>query len=221
MASLRNKKKLAALNKENCEEHLRSNVALNSNVPRSQEDNITQISEEFEGIVIKKFSQEFSKTENRILGALARLDDFLMNPLIQGHSRTTPETSWNAFSTSQETNEDDSQSDSYPEAGTFHNQATRNSGAEDGHDMVTGVHEEITHCSPSTTSGKQKNNRSTNQRQVGSENTPAKIEADQFFLPFSSWQTTTILQTLIKILTVFPNCQSYSRQRCPPSTVGV
>ena len=57
-------------------------MAQNSNVPRSQEDYITQVSEEIEGKVTKKLSQEFIKTENRILGALARLDDFLMNPLI-------------------------------------------------------------------------------------------------------------------------------------------
>ena len=86
----RNKKKLAALNKEKCEEHPRSNLTQNSNVPRSQEDYITQISEEIEGRVTKKLSQEFSGTENRILGALARLDDFLTNPLIQGYSGTAP-----------------------------------------------------------------------------------------------------------------------------------
>ena len=50
--------------------------------------------------------------------------------------------------------------------------------------MVTGVHEEITYCSPSTTSGKQKKNRSTNQPQFLSENTPATIEADQILLAF-------------------------------------
>ena len=82
----RNKRKLAALNKENYEEHPRSNLAQNSNAPRSQEDYITQISEEIEGKVTKKLSKEFSRTENRILGALARLDGFLMNPLLQGHS---------------------------------------------------------------------------------------------------------------------------------------
>ena len=65
----RNKRKMAAWNKENCEEHLRSNLASNSNVPRSQEDYITQVSEEIEGRVIKKLSQEFSRTENCILGA--------------------------------------------------------------------------------------------------------------------------------------------------------
>ena len=39
----RNKRKLAALNKEICEEHPRSNLAQNSNVPRSQEDYIGQV----------------------------------------------------------------------------------------------------------------------------------------------------------------------------------
>ena len=119
MATLRNKKKLAALNKENCGEHPRSNLAQNSNVPRSQEDYITQVSEEIEGRVTKKLSQELSTTENCILGALARLDDFLMNPLIQGHSGTAPETSRNVFNTNQGTNEDDFQSDPHPEAGIF------------------------------------------------------------------------------------------------------
>ena len=98
----RNKRKLAALNKENCEEYPRSNLVQNSNVLRSMEDYITQVSEEIEGRVIKKLSQEISGTENRILGALARLDDFLMNPLLQGHSGTTPETSRNMFSINQE-----------------------------------------------------------------------------------------------------------------------
>ena len=44
----RNKRKLAALNKENCEEHPWSNLVQNSNVPRSQEDYITQVSEEID-----------------------------------------------------------------------------------------------------------------------------------------------------------------------------
>ena len=96
MATLRNKKKLAALNMENCEEHPRSSLARNSYVPKSQEHDITQVSEEIEVRVIKKLSQEFSRTENRILGALSRLDDFLLNPLVHGHCGTAPETSRNA-----------------------------------------------------------------------------------------------------------------------------
>ena len=123
----RNKKKLAALNKKNCEQHSRDNMAQNWNVPRSQEDYITQVFEEIEGRVTKKLSQEFSRTENRILGALARLDDFHMNPLLKGHSGTTPEASRNALSTSQGTNEDDYQNYPQPEAGFFHSQMMQNS----------------------------------------------------------------------------------------------
>ena len=141
-----------------------------------------------------------------------------MNPLLQGHSGITPETSRNVFSINQGTNEDDSLSDPHPEAGPL------TSGREDRCDMVTGVqrerlcdrdmltavqrgnlchrdmvtgiteqthsqrdmlteaHEEIMYCSPSTSSGKQKKNRSTSQPQFRSENTPATIEADQILL---------------------------------------
>ena len=112
-----------------------------------------------------------------------------MNPLLEGHSGTTRETSRNVFSLNQGTNEDDSQSDPQPEAGLL------TSGREDrhdmrtgvqresagGHDMVTGVHEEVTYCSPSTSSGKEKKNRSTSQPQFRSENSPVTIEADQIF----------------------------------------
>ena len=62
-----------------------------------------------------------------------------MNPLIQGHSGTTPETSWNAFGTNQGTNEDDSLRDLHPEAGIFRSQTTQNTGPEVGHVMVTGA----------------------------------------------------------------------------------
>ena len=141
-----------------------------------------------------------------------------MNPLIEGHSGTTPETSRNVFSDNQGTNEDDFQSNPHPEAGRL------TSGQEDHHDMVmgiqrgsikasdmvtgvqrenlcqpdmvtgvteqirsqrdilTGSHEEVMYCSPSTSSGKQKKNRSTSQPQFRIEKTPATIEADQILL---------------------------------------
>ena len=89
-------------------------------------------------------------------------------------SGTTPGTSRNMFGKNQVKNEDDSQSNPHPEV--------FNSGRGDRHDMVTGVHEKVTYCSPSTSSGKQKKNRSTSQPQFRSENTPATIEADQFLL---------------------------------------
>ena len=131
----RNKRKLAALNKEICEGHPRSNLAQNSSAPRSQEDYITQVFEEIEGRVTKTLSKGFSRTENRILGALARLDDFLMNPLLPGHSGTTPEPTRNALNTSQGTNDDDSQNDPHPEAGLFHGQMRQNSGPEKDYDI--------------------------------------------------------------------------------------
>ena len=134
MVTLRSMKKLAALNRENCEEHPRSNLAQNSKPPRSNENYITHFPEEIQGRVTKKLSQEFSRTQNFTLGALSRLDDFLLNPLIQGHSGTAPETSLNAFRTNQGTNEDDSQSDRHPEASIFQSQMTRNCGQEEPHD---------------------------------------------------------------------------------------
>ena len=108
MATHRNKRKLAALNNENCDEHANGNSEQTSKVLRSQGDHISQVFEEIEGRVTKKLSQEFSGTENLILGALARLADFLKNPLIQGYSRTALGKSPNVFSTSQGTNEDES-----------------------------------------------------------------------------------------------------------------
>ena len=65
MATLRNKRKLAALNKENCEEHRKSNFAQNSNAPKSQEDYITQVFEEIESRVTTKLSQVDGKPHFR------------------------------------------------------------------------------------------------------------------------------------------------------------
>ena len=137
MATLRKKRKAAALSSENCDNLPRRNLAQKSNVRRSQKDYITQVSVEIEGRATKRLSQEFSWTENHILGALSSVDDLLMNAIIQGHSGTTPETSPNAYGSNQGTNEDDSQSDPYPEAVIFQSQTAHNSGPEDGHNSDT------------------------------------------------------------------------------------
>ena len=133
-ATLRSKKRLAAINKEKCEEHPRRYQGQNSSVARSQKDYITQVSEEIESRVTKKLSQELSRMEKRILGALAHLDNIFMNPLIHGRSGTSLETSQNAFGKNQGTNEDESQSDPHTEAGIFRSHTTENSGPEVGHD---------------------------------------------------------------------------------------
>ena len=60
-----------------------------------------------------------------------------------------------------------------------------------GHDMVTAVQEEIPYCSSGVSSGKQKKARSTNKPKFRSENTPATIEADKFFLALQQLATSS------------------------------
>ena len=207
MATLRNKRKLAAATRETQEELPRNGQSRNTSVPRINEEYITQLSQEIEGRVRKKLSQEFSRSKYRILGALSKLDEFLLNPQIRTHSGTVLGTFRNTNVENQGTNEDDSQIDPHPEAGIFRGQTTQNFGPKDcrdmvtgvkceiryrpdmvtggseeirnGHDMVTAVQEEIPYCSSGISSGKQKKARSTSQPQFRSEYTPATIEADQ------------------------------------------
>ena len=89
-------KKLAALDKQNCGKHPSSTLAQNSIVLRSREHYITPVSEEIEESVRKKLSQELSRTKNCILRVLSVLDDSFKDPLIQGLSGTSRETSRNS-----------------------------------------------------------------------------------------------------------------------------
>ena len=130
MATLRNKRKLAAVTRETQEENPRNGQSRNTPVPRIPEEYITQVSEEIDGRITKKLSQEFNRIESRILGALSKLDEFLSNQQIQTHSKTVPGTFRNTNVENQGTNEDDSQSDPHPEGGLFRSQTTQNSGPE-------------------------------------------------------------------------------------------
>ena len=143
MATLRNKRKLAVVTTETQKEHPRNGQSRNTSVPRINEEYITQVSEEIEGRVTRKLSQEFSRIESRILGALSKLDEFLLNPQIRMHSGTVPGTFRNTNVENQGTNEGDSQSDLHPEAGVFRSQTTQNSDPEVGHDTVTGGPEDL------------------------------------------------------------------------------
>ena len=146
MATLRNKRMLAANTRETQEENPRNGQSRNTSVPKINEENITHLSEEIEGRISRKLSQDFSRTESRILGALSKLDEFLLNQQITTHSETVPGTFRNTNVENQGTKEDDSQSDPHPEAGIFRGQTTQNFGPEDCRDMVTGVTGEIRHC---------------------------------------------------------------------------
>ena len=56
MATLRNKRKLASVTRETQEEHPRNGQSRNTSVPRTNEEYITQVSEEIQGRFTKKLS---------------------------------------------------------------------------------------------------------------------------------------------------------------------
>ena len=116
---------------------VRSSLAQTTNLPRSHEDYITHVSNEIEDRLTKKLSQEFGRTENRILGALSQFDEFLLNLLIQGHSGSTPKTSGNARGTNPGMNENDSQSDLHPQAKVSQSQTMQISGPDDRYDRYS------------------------------------------------------------------------------------
>ena len=198
MATLRNKRKLAAVSRET-PESTRSGRTQNILDPELTQNYISQVSEEIEGRVTKKLSKEFSRTESRILGALSKLDEFLLNPQVRTCPVAAPGTSRSSNLANQGTNEDRPSDDPGPEV-EF---SSPISGAETDPHMVTGVtrenrqhshmametQEEIPYCSTGTSSGKQKKARSTSQPQFCSENTPATIEADQILLALQQLAT--------------------------------
>ena len=79
------------------------------------QEHISQVSEEINGRVTKKLSKEFSLTESRILGALSKLDEFLLNPQVRTCSVAVPGTSRNSDSENREPNGDRSRNDLCPE----------------------------------------------------------------------------------------------------------
>ena len=114
MATLKNRRKLAAMSMET-QGYLRNNNSQNSSASGITEEYIAQVSEEIEGRVTKKLSQEFSRTESRILGALCKLDEFFLNPQVWTFSGAVPGTFRNADVENQEPSGHRSQSDPHPE----------------------------------------------------------------------------------------------------------
>ena len=96
---------------------------------------IFQVSEEIEGRVTKKLSKKFSRTESRILGALSKLDEFLLNPEVRTCSVAVPGTSRNNDSEMREPTGDRSLGDPCPEAvfSTYHFSNLNNSEQEETH----------------------------------------------------------------------------------------
>ena len=114
MATLRNKKKLAAVSRETSES-TRNGRTQNTLDPELAQDYISQVSEEIEGRITKKLLKEFSRTESRILGALSKIDEFLLNPQVRTCSVAVPGTSRSNNIESQGTNDDRPSDDPGPE----------------------------------------------------------------------------------------------------------
>ena len=138
MATLRNKRKLAAVSRET-PEGSRSSKGQNVLDPELTQDYISEVSEEIEGRVTKKLSKEFNRTESRILGALSKLDEFLLNPQVRTCFVAVQGTSRNANSENRETHGDLSSNDPYPEVGYFphHSSRLNSPEAETNSHMVT------------------------------------------------------------------------------------
>ena len=198
MATLRNERKLAAISRKT-PESTRSGRTQNILDPELTQEYISQVCEEIEGRVTKKLSKDFSRTESRILGALSKLDEFLLNPQVRTCSVAVPETSRSSNPENQRNNEDRPSDDPGPEV-EFSSPHSR---AETDPHMVTGAtgeirqyphmtmqtQEEIPYCPTTTSSGKQKKARSTSQPQFRSENTPATLEGDQILLALQQLST--------------------------------
>ena len=204
MATLRNKRNLAAVSRETPEK-TRNRRVQNTLDSESTQDYISQVSKETEGRVTNKPSKKFSKRESRILNALSKLDEFHLNPQVRTCSVAVPAASRNNNSENRKHTGDRSLDDPYPDVGfSFHHSGNLdNPEVEDYPHMVTGgpeeyrqyphittgTQEESTYCSIGTSSGKQKKARSTSQPHFRSENTPATIEADQILLTLQKLAT--------------------------------
>ena len=87
MVTLRKKRKLAADSRETPENtgNNQSQSTVDPGMghktlsPGMAEEYMTQVSDEFEGRVTKKLSEELKRTESPILGALSKLHEFLLN----------------------------------------------------------------------------------------------------------------------------------------------
>ena len=206
MATLRNKRSLAAFSRET-PEYTRKSQSQNTVDPGMAQEYISHVSEEIERRVNKKFSTEFSRTESGVLGALSKLDENLLNPQVRTCSVAVPEISRNNGSENRAPTGDCSLGDPCHEAvfSTYHSSNLNDSQQEETHHMVTGVQEEIRHRPLmvtrfekeipyyflGTSSGKEKKVRFTSQLQFRSENTPAINEADQILLALQQLASNT------------------------------
>ena len=149
MATLRNKRKLAAASRET-PDNARNTQSQNTLDPGMAQECICQVSKEIEITVTKKRSKKLSRTESCILGDLSKLGEFLLNPQVRTCSVFVPGTSRNSGSGNREPTGDRSLGDPCLKAVfcNYHFNDVNDSEQEETHHMVTGVQEETPCCSP-------------------------------------------------------------------------
>ena len=114
MATLKNEWKLAVVSMETPED-TRNTQSQNTLEPELAQEYISQFSEEIEGRVTSKLSKVFSQTQSGILGALSKLDEFLLNPQFRVCAVAVPGTSRNINSGNREPTGDRSLNNPRPE----------------------------------------------------------------------------------------------------------
>ena len=92
MRNTRTKRRLAEI-QDNFEEDRSQASSRDKSSVDPNENYITLVSQEIEGRIAKKLSQEFSKRDSRLLGALAKLDHFLTNPSVDSSTPKIKHTS--------------------------------------------------------------------------------------------------------------------------------
>ena len=105
---------LAAVSRER-QDYSRNSPSQKIPFPGIAEEFFTQVSEEIEGRVLKKLSQEFRRTESCILEALSNLEEFFLKPQIRTLTGTVPGALRNSVIENQEPSGDRSQNDPHPE----------------------------------------------------------------------------------------------------------
>ena len=111
MVTLRKKRKLAAVSKH---PKIQGTVSRKTHLIREWLKS-TSFLKSLKGVT-KKLSRDFSRTETRILVALSKVEEFLLNPQVRTCSVAVPGTSRNNGSENREPTGDRSLGDSCPEA---------------------------------------------------------------------------------------------------------
>ena len=230
MATLGNKKKLAAVSRE-IPKSTRNSVGQNTLDPELTQDDISQISEEIERRVTKKLSKEFSRTESSVLGALLKLDEILLNPQVRTSSVAAPRTSRNNNSENRETIGDRSSDDPCPEVrySSFYSGHLNSPEAEDYPHMVTRAtgencqyphmttetQEEVPYCSPTTSSGKQKRRAPRVSHNFAVRTPLQQLKQSRFCWPLENWRR-TVIQPISTTTSVESRiCPNPLERQCP------